>query len=225
LDFFNTPEQVVVAFAPAFGGRRVICSGGFFARMVSCAPLWSVGKKPAFLVLRGCPFFCAILTITIHVYSKNIYNMDTRLIEIRDKINNLLTKVHKLRTEEWSIIQSSIPLKERHSEPLKFDNNQRTIKWNYGKVRLGPKMYRLLKVIWDSKGHRATISKIEQEVWQVSDDDNYFIDRHTIFTLISRAQKELEKSKFPYKIKTGKNFSTQEIKGFQLTCAPRKNKN
>ncbi|MDR1270138.1 MAG: hypothetical protein LBK82_11495 [Planctomycetaceae bacterium] len=151
--------------------------------------------------------------------------MNLRLFEIRNKIDNLLHQVNLLRAEEWSIIQLSIPKTELCEEPLDFNDTDRVIRWKYGTIRVGPKMYRLVKTLWDGKRHRATIEKIEQTVWNVGAPKNLFVDRHTIFTLICRTQKELEKNKFPYEIITGKNFSTQEIKGFRLIYAPRKKNN
>jgi DNA-binding response OmpR family regulator len=151
--------------------------------------------------------------------------MNLRLFEIRNKIDNLLHQVNLLRAEEWSIVQLLIPETERCEEPLDFNDTKRIIRWNNGMMRVGPKMYRLLKTLWSSRNHRTSLEKIEQKVWKVGTQKKPFIDRHTIFTLICRAQNELKKNHFPYEIITGKNFSTQEIKGFRLVYAPRKKNN
>ncbi|MDR2757676.1 MAG: hypothetical protein LBC20_18450 [Planctomycetaceae bacterium] len=151
--------------------------------------------------------------------------MNLRLFEIRNKINNLLHQVDLLRAEEWLIVQSLIPEMEHCEEPLDFSDAERIIRWNNGMIQVGPKMYRLIKTLWNSNKHRASLEKIEQKVWNVGTKKNLFVDRHTIFTLVCRAQKELKKHHFPYKILTGKNFSNQEIKGFRLIYAPRKKNN
>ncbi|MDR0335974.1 MAG: hypothetical protein LBI18_02685 [Planctomycetaceae bacterium] len=151
--------------------------------------------------------------------------MNLRLFEIRNKIDNLLDQVDLLRAEEWSIVQLLIPETKCCEEPLDFNDTKRIICWHNGMIRVGPKMYRLIKTLWNSKKHRASLEKIEQNVWNLGRPKKLFIDRHTIFTLICRAQKELKKHHFPYEIITGKNFSTQEIKGFRLVYAPRKKNN
>ncbi|MDR3196966.1 MAG: hypothetical protein LBU34_03765 [Planctomycetaceae bacterium] len=155
--------------------------------------------------------------------------MKLRLFEIQNKIDNLLHEVNLLRAEEWSIVQLLIPEKDRYEEPLEFNDTKRMIRWKYGTIRVGPKMYRLIKTLWKGKRHRATIEKIERTVWNVGNQKrcrkDLFVDRHTIFTLICRTQKELKKNGFPYEVVTGKNFSTQEIKGFRLVYAPRKKNN
>jgi DNA-binding response OmpR family regulator len=151
--------------------------------------------------------------------------MNLRLFEIRNKIDNLLHQVNLLRAEEWSIVQLLIPETERCEEPLEFSDAERMIRWNHGMIRVGPKMYRLIKTLWNSNKHRASLEKIEQNVWNAGTQKKPFIDRHTIFTLVCRAQKELKKHHFPYVITTGKKNSDQEIKGFRLVYAPRKKNN
>jgi hypothetical protein len=147
--------------------------------------------------------------------------MKERLFEIRTKIDELRHQLDILHAEEQLIVQALIPRDAYCEDALEFIDIGRVIRWKCGDFRVGPKMYLLIKTIWESKKHRATIEKIERSVWRINLKNKFFVDRHTIFTLVCRAQKELQKNNFPYEIKAGKNFSTKEIKGFQLIYAPR----
>jgi hypothetical protein len=42
-------------------------------------------------------------------------------------------------------------------------------------MRLGPKMYRLIKTLWNSKNHRANLEKIEQNVWNIRTQKKFVI--------------------------------------------------
>ncbi|MDR2168791.1 MAG: hypothetical protein LBP59_01455 [Planctomycetaceae bacterium] len=149
--------------------------------------------------------------------------MKQSLFEIRDKIDDLIRQLNNLRAEEWSIIQLYFSQELFFEESLEFINDSRVVKWRNKSIRVGPKMYSLLKTIWEGKKHRATIEKIERKVWNVNIKNKFFIARHTIFTLICRTQKELKKNNFPYEIKTKKNHATKEIKGFQIIYTPKNN--
>jgi hypothetical protein len=79
----------------------------------------------------------------------------------------------------------------------------------------------LIKTLWTSEEHEVTIDEIEEQVWSdiTKQEKTVFIEKHTIFTLIRRAQNKLKKCMFPYKIISLKKFSTRENVGYKLVRA------
>ncbi|MDR3109873.1 MAG: hypothetical protein LBU65_09345 [Planctomycetaceae bacterium] len=144
--------------------------------------------------------------------------MNPRLFKIWNDIDTHLQAINALQNEERTIIQSSIPIKERPEISLNFDDQKRTIDWNGGSICLTPKQYILVRLLWNSENHRASIAKIERQVWLAGTKKKTFVDIHTIEMCISRTKTALKSANFPYKIKTIKIFPTREIKGYQLVC-------
>ncbi|MDR3109362.1 MAG: hypothetical protein LBU65_06710 [Planctomycetaceae bacterium] len=161
--------------------------------------------------------------------------MNSRFFEIENEIDTHLQAIFALQTEKQTLIQSSFFGKENEVS-LSFDDNVRTIRWNCGSVRLSPKPYLFIKILWNAPQHRAKIETIEQKVWKRKKGDkkevtiktkigikkvtikSKFVPKGTLFSLVCRLQKALKNSRFPYKILSLKNFSTQETRGFALKC-------
>jgi hypothetical protein len=162
--------------------------------------------------------------------------MNPRFFEIENEINTRLREIIALQTEKQTLIQSSLP-DEENEQPLSFNDTTRTICWSGGSVRLTPKPYLFIKILWNTPRHRAKIETIEQKVWKRNKNENNkevtvktkigikkvtikskFVPKGTIFSLVCRLKKALETCRFPYKILSLKKFSTQETKGFALKC-------
>jgi DNA-binding response OmpR family regulator len=144
--------------------------------------------------------------------------MNPRFFEIENEIGLHLQAILNLRTEKRKIIQLSQPDKA-NEVLLYFVDDTRTIRWYEKSIRFSKKQYQLIKTLWQSDNHEATLDNIEEQVWDVGTEKQPFIERHTIFTFVQRAQNQLKKCDFPYKIVPVKNFSTRENKGYKLICA------
>jgi DNA-binding response OmpR family regulator len=176
------------------------------------------------------PLFCGNVVILIIPNGANVV-MNQQLFEILNEIDFHLQQISDLRIRERTIIQASISGEKFPVTLLKFDDSTQSVHW-YGcqSIRLKGKSYRLIKTIWKSKYHRASISKIEHCVWSAGTPEHLFVERHAICTMINRLQQKLTENNFPYKIKTlrvktkTKNGSKQLIKGWQLICAQRTQK-
>jgi DNA-binding response OmpR family regulator len=141
--------------------------------------------------------------------------MTSRLLEIENEIATHLQAIFDLQTEKQSMLQES----DNFTISLQFDDSKRVIRWNGNTIKLGQKTYSLVKLLWNENGHRVTVTKVEQSIWKVGSRKQPFISRHTIKSLVRRAQKQLKEGKFPYKISTVKRHSTREITGYKLICA------
>jgi DNA-binding response OmpR family regulator len=157
--------------------------------------------------------------------------MNQQLSEILNEIDFHLQQIFDLRIKERTLIETSISKEKSSAVLLKFDDSTQRIHWySSHSIRLKGKSYLLIKTIWKSKHHRATISKIERRVWNAGTPERLFVERHAICTLINRLQQKLKGNNFPYKIKTLKvktktqNGTKQLIKGWKLICAQRTTK-
>ncbi|GHT22419.1 hypothetical protein FACS189419_04940 [Planctomycetales bacterium] len=101
--------------------------------------------------------------------------------------------------------------------PLRFDDTLRTIQWRGGEVKLGRKKYLIVKTVWKSKKHRASINEIEEVVWGVGNEKfDMFVERKLMSATVAQLQKTLSKSNFPYQLRTIKDGYKHQIKGFLL---------
>jgi DNA-binding response OmpR family regulator len=141
------------------------------------------------------------------------YNMNHQILEIESKMESHFQAILDLQIEKLKILQSG------SEELLRFDDAKKTICWNRDSVRLTAKQYLFIKIVWANNDHEATLDEIDEKVWQAGDENAPFTERHTIQTLINRAQKKLKNCAFPYTIKTIKDFSTRGISGYKLVCA------
>ena len=135
--------------------------------------------------------------------------MTPRLVEIQTELDSLMRRMQELHTEQAAIIAGLCDLP---GPALEFDEPERTIRWQAGSVKLGPKAFRFVRTIWESKNHRATCEKIERCTW----GKRQFVASNTVSGLVRDVRKVLKKAGFPYKIVPVKNFLTLEIKGFTL---------
>ncbi|MDR1383103.1 MAG: hypothetical protein LBJ67_04540 [Planctomycetaceae bacterium] len=128
--------------------------------------------------------------------------------EIRQEIDHHVQRLVILLAEEDEIIRQTLP-ESKHAEiPLQFDDAKRTISWLGGSVRLAQKQYLLVKTLWQSKGRRANIEKIERHVWQhKGTKKELFKKRQTISICVLRSQKSLQNAHFPY---NGSSFSIKQ---------------
>jgi DNA-binding response OmpR family regulator len=144
--------------------------------------------------------------------------MNSRFFEIENEIDFHLRAILSLRTENRTIIRLLQPDKT-NEVPLTFEADNRTIRWYEKSIRFSKKQYLLIKTLWTGDQHEASLDDIEEQIWHAGTKERPFIERHTIFTLIRRAQIQLKKCAFPYKIISLKNGSTRENKGYKLICA------
>ncbi|MDR2705023.1 MAG: hypothetical protein LBC02_04510 [Planctomycetaceae bacterium] len=142
------------------------------------------------------PLFCVIILI-IPNGANSVMNQ--QLSEILNEIDFHLQQIFDLRIKERTIIQASISNEaEFPAAPLKFDDSSQTIHWYSHSIRLKGKSYLLIKTIWKSKHHRASISKIERRVWNAGTQEQLFVERHAICTMINRLQQKFKEKNFPY---------------------------
>lgn len=84
---------------------------------------------------------------------------------------------------------------EREPVTLMFDKVKRTIYWDGGKIKLGKKSFRFVRLLYHAKNQRATSSHIAKCVW-----GNATEDQHNINVLFYRLEDSLAEAKFPYEI-------------------------
>ncbi|MDR2642639.1 MAG: hypothetical protein LBC74_07585 [Planctomycetaceae bacterium] len=153
------------------------------------------------------------------LFSAKMQQMNPRFFEIESEIDSHVQAILNLRTEKRTILQLSQPDKSNEIL-LFFETDCRTIRWFENSIRFSKKQYLLIKTLWTSEQHEASLDHLEEQIWHHAGTEKQpFIERHAIFTLIRRAQNQLEKCAFPYKIIPVKNFSTRENKGYKLICA------
>jgi len=149
--------------------------------------------------------------------------MTPRLLEIRFEIDTHLRAIMDLRAEEALLITKRFRLP---GPILDFDKDGRTIRWDQSEKKFGKKSFLFLKTLWNGGvKHRAKIEKIERVVFGIGGQRQMFLSANTLKMFLQRLEKELKKVAFPYSIKKIKNFSTLEIKGFQLVCTSKVQKN
>jgi DNA-binding response OmpR family regulator len=144
--------------------------------------------------------------------------MNPRFFEIESEIDSHVQAILNLRREKHTILQLSQPDKANEVQ-IFFDTDCQTICWSEKSIRFSKKQYQLIKTLWTSDQHEALLDHIEEQLWSVGTVKKPFIERHTIFTLIRRAQKKLKKCSFPYEIIPTKDPSTRENQGYKLICA------
>ena len=137
--------------------------------------------------------------------------MNSRLLEIQKEINAHLMAILDLRSEEWFIISTRF----RFPGPaITFDGDGRTIRWDDGEIKVGPKSWLFLKTLWrGGKKHRAKLDRIERNVW----GEGRFVPSNTIAQMAKRLSETLKNTNFPYKILPAKKKETLEIQGYQLS--------
>jgi DNA-binding response OmpR family regulator len=107
------------------------------------------------------------------------------------------------------------------NEPeLFFDEQNRTVRWNGGAVKLCRKQFAFIQALWNGTKHSEQLDVLEEYVWQDRHTKKQpFVRRHAIFALVSRTRKNVSNVNFPYKIESIKNFSTLELQGYQLVLS------
>jgi alpha-amylase/alpha-mannosidase (GH57 family) len=134
--------------------------------------------------------------------------------------------IDTLLSEVDSIISTTI-LTSPEEVLLQFEDDQRTVTWNGGRLKLGHKSWLFVKTLWDGNYHVASIEKIERIVWvrknrkkrivkvgkrKIKTDT---ISRNTFNSFLQRLKHEL-RGAFPYKIIPVKSRRTREIAGYRL---------
>jgi hypothetical protein len=94
-------------------------------------------------------------------------------------------------------LEEMIAVGEREPVTLMFDKVKRTICWaGGGKIRLGQKAFKFVRLLYHAKNKRATSSHIAKCVWGDATEP-----QHNINVLFYRLEKDLAKANFPYEIK------------------------
>ena len=84
---------------------------------------------------------------------------------------------------------------ERDPVTLMFDKVKRTIYWTGGKVKLGTKSFKFVRLLYHAKNKRATSTHIAKYVWH-----NATEPQHNINVLYYRLEERLLEANFPYEI-------------------------
>jgi hypothetical protein len=102
---------------------------------------------------------------------------------------------------------------------LTFIEVGKIIRWDGGQLVLGEKKkqsWLILKTIYESKNHYASISKLEVKVWKFkSTEKKPFMDKHILFNAVRKLFKAIENN-FPCKIKKSKDSQTTQLKGLRI---------
>ncbi|GHT24538.1 hypothetical protein FACS189419_09520 [Planctomycetales bacterium] len=145
--------------------------------------------------------------------------------EIRKKIQTLADNFVSDVLREIDGIKTSglttMPTVSGAGEPeLFFDEQNRTVRWNGGAVKLCRKQFSFIQALWNGAKHSEQLDVLEEYVWQDRHTNKQpFVRRHTIFALAARTRKNVNNVNFPYKIESIKNFSTLELQGYQLVLS------
>ena len=115
--------------------------------------------------------------------------------------DNVLATTGKKWTEKAVALREQlekmIAVGEREPVTLMFDKVKRTIFWAGGKIKLGEKAFKFVRLLYHAKNKRATSSHIAKCVW-----GNAMEPQHNINVLFYRLEENLAKANFPYEIKS-----------------------
>ncbi|MDR3108654.1 MAG: winged helix-turn-helix domain-containing protein [Planctomycetaceae bacterium] len=143
--------------------------------------------------------------------------MHTRLLEIHRKVDIHLQEVLKLRSEEAAILEMIQNQSKETVTDLFFDEQRQTIRWADGMVKLSRKQFSLMKTLWNNDERTETLAEIESSIWnEVGSEDKPFVEKNTIFALVSRLRNSVSDVGFPYEIVGVKNSETSELQGYCL---------
>jgi hypothetical protein len=143
-------------------------------------------------------------------------------------ISEQYSLVGGLLTEVDSIISNFMITIPSYEVLLQFEDDQRTVTWNGGGVKLGHKSWLFVKSLWEGQHHTRSVEKIEQVVWDRRTRKKRLVkvgkrtikvdtvSRNTFNSFLYRLKSELH-GKFPYKIVPVKSRQTREIVGYRLT--------
>jgi hypothetical protein len=156
--------------------------------------------------------------ITMTQQTRQIY---ARLDEIDLEEKQLQDERRILLSELRNRPRNKKNSKQRPSIELTFIQEGRIIRWNGGELKLGEKKkqyWLILKTIYESKNHYASIAKLERKVWNFEPvEGNLFMDKFTIFMATKRVIDFFKENSFLYNISPIKSTQNQEVKGYKLS--------
>jgi len=105
---------------------------------------------------------------------------------------------------------------------LDFDSDGKTIRWKGKSVQLGWNPRNIVKVLYFATNRRATITGLGKAIW-----GDQLCNHKTIKATISKLNRALKKTSFPYKIKSVKSkkqvvsvedFLSKKVRSVTIRC-------
>jgi hypothetical protein len=157
--------------------------------------------------------------------------------EIQQEIDYLVQRFVLLQAKINERMQSELSNEKQEEVLLSFEDASRMIFWSNGSIHLPPKQYLLVKTIWNANDRTTTLDVIEENIWNIKDDDDkenaMFISHSTICELVHRTRNSMNRANFPYEImsvfvkqtveQNSKPNSRKELQGYRLIVKKREN--
>jgi hypothetical protein len=124
--------------------------------------------------------------------------------EIQQEIDYIIQRLVFLRAKVGKLTQNELNDEKQEEVLLSFEDASQMIFWGSGSMHLPQKQYLFVKTIWNTNNRTATLDIIEENIWDVKDDDKSerpkFILHNTICELVRRTRNSMNRAKFPYEI-------------------------
>ena len=131
-----------------------------------------------------------------------------RLLEIRHQLDVHYKAIAELRTEEDALLSTLLRIR---TSALKFDGDDRTVRWSSGAARLGLKARLFLKTLYETPKRRMKTNQLARIVW-----NDELIRDNTVSVAVTRLNESLAGAKCPYEIESVVCRSTGMRIGFRL---------
>jgi hypothetical protein len=120
--------------------------------------------------------------------------------QIANEIEEFFAKIAVLQAEDTDLRMESkqIVMGAKTSRRLMFDDDEKTLHWDGGRIVLQPLRYRIVYALYRMKKKRLSIESVIQKAW----GDIGFPSTSAIRVAISELKKALRIAKCPYQLKT-----------------------